>query len=211
MRSLRGENLVRVTYWSQTLRSWRRWTHRKSNLKDSMRKSWYFPQKKENLFFQSHMDESNFLEEIRNWGTSILIRERPLQGESHIDFLGESEGSLPPPQDSLLVHVRKRHFPPSRWTQSQTSLAERRIIPYSTELRRQPWMLCKKAASMIVGISMDQEIFVWFLDRFHPVYSIEWETSKRIYVVRGETDKTASDIQARSFIARTLERISKKC
>ena len=28
----------RVTYWSQTLRSWRRWTHRKSTRKDSMRK-----------------------------------------------------------------------------------------------------------------------------------------------------------------------------
>ena len=28
---------------------------------------------------------------------------------------------------------------------------------------------------------------------------------------RVETDKTASDIQARSFMARTLERIGKKC
>ena len=28
----------RVTYWSQTLRSWRGWTHRKSTRKDSMRK-----------------------------------------------------------------------------------------------------------------------------------------------------------------------------
>ena len=27
----------RVTYWLQTLRSWRRWTHRKSTRKDSMR------------------------------------------------------------------------------------------------------------------------------------------------------------------------------
>ena len=33
--------------------------------------------------------------------TSTLIRERPIRGESHVDFLGESEGSLPPPQDSL--------------------------------------------------------------------------------------------------------------
>ena len=33
----RGE-FGRVTYWSQTLRSWRRWTHRKSTRKDSMRK-----------------------------------------------------------------------------------------------------------------------------------------------------------------------------
>ena len=33
--------------------------------------------------------------------TSTLIRQRPIRGESHIDFLGESEGSLPPPQDSF--------------------------------------------------------------------------------------------------------------
>ena len=33
--------------------------------------------------------------------TSASIRQRPIQGESHLDFLGESEGSLPPPHDSF--------------------------------------------------------------------------------------------------------------
>ena len=33
--------------------------------------------------------------------TSTLVRHRPIQGESNIDFLGESEGSLRPPQDSF--------------------------------------------------------------------------------------------------------------
>ena len=33
--------------------------------------------------------------------TSTLIQQRPIQGESHLDFLGESEGSLPPPHDSF--------------------------------------------------------------------------------------------------------------
>ena len=33
--------------------------------------------------------------------TPILIREHPIRGESQRDFLGESEGSLPQPQDSL--------------------------------------------------------------------------------------------------------------
>ena len=33
----RGE-FGKETYWSQTLRSWRRWSHRKSTRKDSMRK-----------------------------------------------------------------------------------------------------------------------------------------------------------------------------
>ena len=56
----------RVTCWLQTSRSWKRSTHQKSTLQDSMQRRWYFP-KKDNLFFQSQMDESNFLEEIRNW------------------------------------------------------------------------------------------------------------------------------------------------
>ena len=35
--------------------------------------------------------------------TSTSIRQRPIQGESHLDLLVESEGSLPPPHDSLPV------------------------------------------------------------------------------------------------------------
>ena len=35
--------------------------------------------------------------------TSTLIRQRPIQGESNIDFLGESEGSFPQIHDSLPV------------------------------------------------------------------------------------------------------------
>ena len=33
--------------------------------------------------------------------TSTLIRHRPIQGEGRVDFIGESEGSLPPPHDSF--------------------------------------------------------------------------------------------------------------
>ena len=33
--------------------------------------------------------------------THTLKRDHPIRGESRRDFLGESEGSLPPPQDSL--------------------------------------------------------------------------------------------------------------
>ena len=38
-------------------------------------------------------------------------------------------------------------------------------------------------------------------DKFHSVHCIGRENSTRIYVVWGETDKTASDIQARLFMA----------
>ena len=37
----------------------------------------------------------------QNLRTPTLIRHRPVPGESHLDFLGESEGSLPPPHDSF--------------------------------------------------------------------------------------------------------------
>ena len=47
--------------------------------------------------------------------------------------------------------------------------------------------------------------FVWFLDRFHSIYSIGRKTYRRIYVVRGEINKKTADIQARSLMARTLE------
>ena len=42
------------------------------------------------------------LEGDQDLRTSTLIRQQSVRGESHVDFLGESEGSLPQPQDSLL-------------------------------------------------------------------------------------------------------------
>ena len=60
------EEFGRVTYWLQTSRSWKRWTHQKSTLKDSMQRKLHFPKNMEILFFQPQIDESHFLEEIRN-------------------------------------------------------------------------------------------------------------------------------------------------
>ena len=160
--------------------------------------------------------------------TSTLIRDHPIRGESRRDFLGESEGSLPPPpQDSLpdageAIHdfwsmSRKLHIPPSRWTQSETLLAERRIIPYSTEIH---WRLQNYENEFACYARTPHrwlmeyrwiKRFGWSLDRFHSVISIGRETSKRIYVVRRETEKTAGNIQARSCMARALDKIGKKC
>ena len=96
------EKFGRVPYWLQILRSWRRWTHRESIQKDSMQKRSNFSQRKRKLYcFQSQMDESNFSGGDQALRTPTLIREHPIRGEGHVDFLGESEGSLPPPQDSL--------------------------------------------------------------------------------------------------------------
>ena len=65
-----------------------------------MRKRWYFPNK-ENLFFPIADGRIKTLGGDQDLRTSTLVRHRPIQGESNIDFLGESEGSLPPPQDSF--------------------------------------------------------------------------------------------------------------
>ena len=74
--------------------------------------------------------------------TSTLVRHRPIQGESNIDFLGESERSLPQPKDSFPDageamndfwsmsgnFIYRLHVEPRV---SQTLLAERGIIPFS--------------------------------------------------------------------------------
>ena len=90
----------RVTYWSQTLRSWKRWTHRKSTRKDSMRKEVIFPKQGEFIFpiADERIKTPGGVKVLR---TTTLVRLRPIQGEGHFDFLGESEGSLPQPHDSL--------------------------------------------------------------------------------------------------------------
>ena len=54
------------------------------------------------LFFQPQMDETNFFGGNQEPRTPTLIREHPIRGEDHRDFLGESNVSFPPlPQDSL--------------------------------------------------------------------------------------------------------------
>ena len=51
----------------------------------------------ENLFFQSQMDELTSLGGDQDLRTSTLIRDHPIRGEDQRDFLGETEGSPPPP------------------------------------------------------------------------------------------------------------------
>ena len=96
----RGE-FGRVTYWLQTMRSWKRWTHRKSTLEKTQCKGRNISQRKWKIHFpaaERRIKLSGGDEELR---TRTLIREHPIRGESQREFLGESEGSLPPPQDSF--------------------------------------------------------------------------------------------------------------
>ena len=60
-----------------------------------------FPKEKGELIFPIAVGRIKTLGGDQDLRTSTLIRERPIRGESHVDFLGESEGSLPPPYDSF--------------------------------------------------------------------------------------------------------------
>ena len=182
-----------------------------------MRKRWYFPKKKENLFSSRrwtdptswrrsrtvniHLDTASTISRRKSRWFSCRIRRVSSTTSRLISWCWWSD-------KWLLVHVRKLLIPPSRWTKSQTLLAERRIIPYSTEIH---WRIqnysykfgCQARATHRWLLEYRWvKRFVWFLDRFHSVYSIGRKTSRRIYVVRSEIDEKTADIQARLFIAK---------
>ena len=60
-----------------------------------------FPKEKGEFIFPIADGRIKTLRGDQDLTTSTLVRHRPIQGESNIDFLGESEGSLPQPQDSF--------------------------------------------------------------------------------------------------------------
>ena len=59
-----------------------------------------FPKRKWNIHFPAADGRINLSGRDQELRTPTLIREHPIRGESHVDFLGESEGTLPPHQDS---------------------------------------------------------------------------------------------------------------
>ena len=134
--------------------------------------------------------------------TSTLIRDRPIRGESQVDFLEESEGSHPPPHDSfpnageaindfwsMSGNFKNRHH-----VEPRVKLYSPREESFPTPLkyidvsRTSPriWMLSKSVASTIIGISMGQEICpIIGQVSLGLACSIRRETSRRIYAVRG--------------------------
>ena len=59
-----------------------------------------FPKQNGKFIFPVTDGRINFVGGDQELRTSTLIRDHPIRGEGQRDFLGESEGSLPPPQDS---------------------------------------------------------------------------------------------------------------
>ena len=159
--------------------------------------------------------------------TSTSIRHRPIQGESHIDFLGESEGSLPPPQDSFpdagdaiddFVPFQETSYtaitlnPESNFTRREKnhSLFHSSTLTF-TELLIRIRMSSKSDASMIIGISMGSRDLSDPWTGFTQFTLLKKKNSRRIYVVRVEINEETAYIQARSSMARNLENNGKEC
>ena len=70
-----------------------------------------FPKEKGEFIFPIADGRINPLGGDQDLRTSTSIRQRPIQGDSHLDFLGESEGSLPPQPQFKLYSSREESFP----------------------------------------------------------------------------------------------------
>ena len=156
-----------------------------------------------------------------------MVRHRPIRGESNIDFLGESEGSLPQPQDS---------FPDAGeaindfWSMSGNFTYRHHVEPivklYSPREESFPIPLKYIDVSRTTHTNLDvkQESRMddcWNIDGSRDL-SDSWTGFTQFTLLEekppdgymwfgGETDKKAADIQARLFMARTLDEIGKKC
>ena len=159
--------------------------------------------------------------------TSTLIRQRSIQGESHVDFLGESEGSLPPPHDSFPMPVKRLMiFGPYQ----ETSYTAITLNPESNFTRREknhslfPLKYIDVSRTTCTNLDVKQEKRIddyWNVDGskdlsdpwtgFTHLLYIGRKTSRRIYVVQVEINEKTADIQARSFVARNLENNGKEC
>ena len=142
-----------------------------------------------------------------------MIRHRPIQGESHVDFLGESEGSLPPPHDS---------FPDAGeaindfWSMSGNFIYRHHVEPRVklNSPREESFPIPVK----YIDVSRTTDTSFHVMQEKTSMIDVDRELSdswtgfiQTDICGPGETDKKAANIQVRSFMARTLDEIGKKC
>ena len=180
-----------------------------------------FPKEKGEFIFPIADGRIKTLGGDQDLRTSTLVRHRSIQGESNIDFLGGSEGSLPQPQDS---------FPDAGeaindfWSMSGNFIYRHHVEPrvklYSPREESFPIPLkyIDVSRTAFTNLDVKQEKRIddyWNIDGsrdlsdpwtgFTQFTLLEEKTSLRIYVVRGEIDEKTAYIQARSSMARALE------
>ena len=186
-------------------------------------------QTRRNLFFQSQMDESKPLEGDQEMRTSTFGRHRPIQGESHVDFLGEPEGSLPQPHDSLPVageamndfwcmsgrFIYRHHIEPSVKLYSpreESFPIPLKYIDVTRTTHDELGCQARESASMIIGKHRRVSRTCLIVGQIS--HNLLHSTKKLLTDICGPggrlTKKTAY-IQARSSMARTMEVNGKEC
>ena len=146
--------------------------------------------------------------------TSTLVRHRPFQGESNIDFLGESEGSLPPPQDSFADASEAMD---DFWSVLGNFIYRHHVEPgvklYSPREESLPIPLKYIDVSRTTHTNLDvkHEKLIddyWTIDGSRDLsdlwtgsaqFTLLEESSRRIHVVRREINEKTAYIQARSL------------
>ena len=188
-----------------------------------MQRKQYFTQKIGKFIFPVADGRIKFVGGDQELRTSTLIRESPNSRRNQRDFLVRSEGSPPPlPQVSLPDAGEARN---DFWSISGNFIYRHHVEPrvklYSSREESFPIPLKYIDVSRTTQTNFDvmQESridYYWNIDGSRDL-SASWtgftqctflseKPPEGKNMVRGETDKTASEIQARSFMARTLER-----
>ena len=144
-----------------------------------------------------------------------------------MDFLGESEGSLPPPQDSLPDAGEAIN---DFWSMSGSFIyrhhVEPRIKLFSPREESFPIPLkyIDVPRTICTNLDVKQEKRIddyWNIDGSKDL-SDSWTGFTQFTLLEqtppdgflwsgGETDEKAVNVQARSFLARALDKIGKKC
>ena len=219
IRSVRGVNLEG---WRTGCRPWGVGDDGRIGnlLKKTQCKEVIFPKENGNLIFPIADGRIKTLGGDQDLRTSTLVRHRPIQGESHIDFLGESEGSPPPlPHDS---------FPDAGeaindiWSMSRNFIYRHHVEPRVKHHspREESFLVPLKyidvSRTTHTNLDVKQEKRIdddWNIDGSRDL-SDPWTGFTQIilleekppngYVVWGEINKKTVNIQARFFMARTL-------
>ena len=156
--------------------------------------------------------------------TSTLIRPRPIQGEGHVDFLGESEGSLNThPHDSLPDAGEAIN---DFWSMSGSFICRHHVEPrvklYSPREESFPIPLHSRTTHTNLDVKQEKRIDdYWNIDGSRDL-SDPWTGFTQFTLLDGkapdgytwsggEIDEKTAYIQARSSLARVLEISGKTC
>ena len=159
--------------------------------------------------------------------TPTLKRDHTIRGEGHRDFFGESEGPLSPPQDSLPDACEAmndfwsmlRNFIYRHHVEPRVKLYLPREESFSFPLK---YIVVSRTTRTNLDVMQERRIDdYWNIDGLRDLFDsctgftqfalLSEKPPEGKNVVLREIAETASDIQARSFMARTLERNGKEC